>query len=198
MLATNREVSLEIEPIQQYQAPPDRPYQMAWQDDTSSTTHVGAYYRIPTDEPQEYWSKIIIATLVGILDDISGKATKALMVVLDLFVKANGYVFITQEELAKRAGCSRATMNKVMGVLTKHNIIVSQAHGVYSLNPTFIFQGNDRQRFDTLLLQFVEKTGTSQLPDAPNAASMTKTRALLGGTPTDEDVRSALDVPLPF
>lgn len=105
------------------------------------------------DKLGEYWWKVMLSDLVGLLDEISGKQTKALQAVLSQFNPRTGIIIMSQRELAEIAGCSIMTMNKVVKLMCERGLIARQTKGVYCINPLFMSQGG-KGRFDTLMIQY--------------------------------------------
>ena len=106
-----------------------------------------------TDRVGEFWWKLMLSDLLSILDDISGKQTKALKAILAQFNPRTGIIIMSQEEIAKEAGVSKMTMNKVFQLMCKRGVIARQKRGVYCINPYFMSQGG-QGRFDTLMIQY--------------------------------------------
>lgn len=105
------------------------------------------------DRVGEYWWKLMLSDLISILDEISGKQTQALKTVLAQFNPRTGIIVMSQAELAKEAGVSLMTMNKVVKLMCNRGLIARQCRGVYCINPLFLSQGG-KGRFDTLMIQY--------------------------------------------
>lgn len=103
----------------------------------------------------EWWWKVMMSDLIGCLDEISGKQTAALKAILGLFDPHSGIVATSQKEIAEIAGCSVPTVNKVMKILQKRDLIRKKGPGVYVINPEFMSQGG-RGRYDALMIQYKE------------------------------------------
>lgn len=108
---------------------------------------------IDASKPGEYWWKLMLSDLLDLLEDISGKQTKALRAILEQFNPHSGIVLVNQKELAKQAGCSLSTVSRVIKLMRKHDLIDMPAPGVYTINPLFMSQGG-KERFDSLLIQY--------------------------------------------
>lgn len=105
------------------------------------------------DKVGEYWWKLMLSDLITILDEISGKQTQALKTVLAQFNPNTGIIMMSQAELAKEAGVSLMTMNKVVKLMCERGLIARHSRGVYCINPLFMSQGGT-SRFDTLMIQY--------------------------------------------
>lgn len=105
------------------------------------------------DRVGEYWWKLMLSDLITILDEISGKQTQALKTVLSQFNPNTGIIMMSQSELAKEAGVSLMTMNKVVKLMCDRGLIARHSRGVYCINPLFMSQGG-QGRFDTLMIQY--------------------------------------------
>lgn len=112
---------------------------------------------VAEDKPGEYWWKLMLSDLLDLLEDMSGKQTKALREILDMFDPNTGIVLATQEELAKRCGVSDKTMRTVLKLMIKHKLIAMRSPGVYVINPSFMSQGGGR-RYNKLLIQYCAAT----------------------------------------
>lgn len=91
--------------------------------------------------PGEYWWKLMLSDLLAVLEDMSGKQTKALRTILDQFDPHTGIIQATQAELAERCGVSRTTLNSVMSIMMDHHLIMPVRRGQYAINPDFMSQG---------------------------------------------------------
>lgn len=114
--------------------------------------------------PGEWWWKIMLSDLLGVLEDISGKQADALRAILDEFDPVTGIVIKSQKDLAVKAGCSLMTVNKVIKIMVKRNLITMPSNGIYVINPRFMSQGGNK-RFDTLLIRYedCDKKGQGRL-----------------------------------
>ncbi len=113
------------------------------------------------DKLGEYWWKVMLSDLLGLLDEISGKQTKALHTVLNQFNPNTGVIIMSQRALAEEAGVSLMTMNKVVQLMCKRGLIARQTKGVYCINPMFMSQGG-KGKFDTLMVQYQIAYDTQQ------------------------------------
>lgn len=118
---------------------------------------------VEEDKPGEYWWKLMLSDLLDLLEDMSGKQTKALRQILDMFDPNTGIVLATQEELAARCNVSDKTMRAVLKLMIKHELIAMRSPGVYVINPAFMSQGGGRQ-YSKLLIQYTNAK-KPQLPD---------------------------------
>lgn len=145
-------------PLDIKRAPLNTPMPMAWADE-DGMLHPGVYMLKSAPQPHEYWWKLMLSDMLNILDDISGKQTDALKTVLDQFDPRTGLIVMSQQELAAKAKCSYATMNRVLQIMIRHNVIAMKARGVYVINPAFMSQGGSTGRFDTLMIQYAQAKG---------------------------------------
>lgn len=104
-------------------------------------------------KPGEYWWKIMMSGLLDVLEDLSGKQTQALRAILDTFDPKSGMVICTQEEFVEKSGTSKSTVNRVLKLLRKHDLIRMKSPGVYVINPDFMRQGGEG-RYHALLVQY--------------------------------------------
>lgn len=125
--------------------------------DSDGVLHEAVYVIKEAEEDESkastWWWKVMLTDLLELLEDISGKQTQALRAILDQFDPHSGIVVVTQKELAKQAGCSINTVNKVVGLMIKHNLIKMPQRGVYTINPEFMSQGG-RDRFNAMLIEY--------------------------------------------
>lgn len=126
--------------------------------------------KVDGGRPGEHWWKLMLSDLLDVLEDMSGKQTQCLRAVLDMFDPDTGIILATQKELAERVGVSRATMNTVIRLMCKHNIIAMQSGGTYVINPAFMSQGGGR-KYQKMLTVYTDaaKTQRPQLEGGQNS-----------------------------
>lgn len=117
---------------------------------------------VDQSRPGEWWWKVMLSDLLDLLEDISGKQTQALRAILAQFDPHSGIVIVSQKELAEQAHCSLNTVNKVIKMMIKHDLIRMPKKGVYTINPAFMSQGGAR-RFNALWVQY-QDSGKPVLP----------------------------------
>lgn len=108
---------------------------------------------VESDKPSEYWWKLMLSDLLDVLEDMSGKQSKALRTVLDQFDPDTGIILATQEELAKICGVSDKTMRAVLKIMIAHGLIAMRSPGAYVINPNFMSQGGGR-KYNKMLIQY--------------------------------------------
>lgn len=109
----------------------------------------------PAANRGEWWWKVMLSDMLRVLDGISGKQNKALKAILDSFDPHSGIVIKSQREMAEDAGCSLMTVNKVMKILQKENLVKMKKQGIYAINPRFMSQGG-KDHFNALLYIYDE------------------------------------------
>lgn len=126
---------------------------------------------VEDNKPGEYWWKLMLSDLLDVLEDMSGKQTNALRCVLDQFDPDTGIILATQQELAKLCGVSIKTMNIVLQLMIKHELIAMRSPGAYVINPNFMSQGGGR-RYNKLLIQYRDASEHRLLPDDDDEANV--------------------------
>lgn len=119
---------------------------------------------VSEESPSEYWWKLMLSDLLDVLEDMSGKQSKALRTVLDQFDPHTGIILATQEELAQVCGVSDKTMRAVLKIMINHGLIAMRSPGVYVINPHFMSQGGGR-RYNKLLIQYQHASADKELPE---------------------------------
>lgn len=112
---------------------------------------------VESDKPSEYWWKLMLSDLLDVLEDMSGKQSKALRTVLDQFDPDTGIILATQDELAERCGVSDKTMRTVLKIMINHGLIAMRSPGAYVINPNFMSQGGGR-KYNKMLIQYQAAT----------------------------------------
>ncbi len=116
---------------------------------------------VDAGRPGEHWWKLMLSDLLDVLEDMSGKQTQCLRQVLDKFDPDTGIILATQTELAKECGVAIQTMNRVMKILVKHQIIAMRGPGCYVINPAFMSQGGGR-KYQKLLTVYTDAAKPKQ------------------------------------
>lgn len=119
---------------------------------------------VESDKPSEYWWKLMLSDLLDVLEDMSGKQSKALRTVLDQFDPDTGIILATQEELAKICGVSDKTMRTVLKIMINHGLIAMRSPGAYVINPNFMSQGGGR-KYNKMLIQYQAAVKNEGDPD---------------------------------
>jgi DNA-binding transcriptional ArsR family regulator len=102
------------------------------------------------------FKKIWMAQILDLVDEVGNAKMKVLAWLIDAADNKN-QVLATLTEIADATDTSRATVQRLMSVLKKANVIAETRRSLWRLNPEIIFAGNHDQRMAVLIRYNNEK-----------------------------------------
>ena len=123
---------------------------------------------------REYWWRMMVCDLIGIMDELPGKQIHAISAILDCVEPWTNGINKTVDELAERAGCSAKTMQRAMHVLMDRGLIRRIGNGRYMMDPHFMSQGGGITKLRTLVIMYDTQSGFKSIPGGKKPTAPTR------------------------
>ena len=111
-----------------------------------------AVIRVASDkeEGSSWWWKLRMDFLISILDELSGKQSNVLKILFSHVNYQDNMIFMGVSEIAKLGNCSKKTVEIVINLLRRKDIVRRAGTGVLMVNPEMVSQGKQRVYFQLL------------------------------------------------
>lgn len=113
--------------------------------ETGEPVHVDEIRKCVGGGVRQFW-KLYLTDFLAVLGIFDSKQLDVFIYIADNTNPANNLFIGSQEDISKAVGCSKTTVNTIMGKLQKQGFVTKVKNAVYFVNPNILMKGNDNKR----------------------------------------------------